>query len=255
MSDIIYTPPASSGGGTTINPTNNYIPVRSNATTFIDSLLFSNTNNLKSVYGGNDVGLKLEFANKYYQLGDFGGLFNYNYISVDDLNNNIKIASQGYINVGDADFNGNKYVLTIQNSNSGSYTFLGNLNGDTSGFNYSYLGNGTTNYYSLTLGCAADGFGLANQETNDPNTSFGSFITGGTMIIQSSSNKPVNINAYGSNTNILILDPASNKMSFTTGALNFVGASLQSNTSGGNSGRHLVITLNGTQYKIQLLNP
>jgi hypothetical protein len=35
----------------------------------------------------------------------------------------------------------------------------------------------------------------------------------------------------------------------------FTGASLQSASAGGNSGQHLVITLNGTQYKIKLENP
>ena len=41
----------------------------------------------------------------------------------------------------------------------------------------------------------------------------------------------------------------------TTGVLAFTGAALQSNTSGGNSGEHLCITLNGIPYKIALLQP
>jgi hypothetical protein len=40
-----------------------------------------------------------------------------------------------------------------------------------------------------------------------------------------------------------------------TPALVLTGAALQSATSGGNSGQHLVITLNGNVYKIALLNP
>ena len=39
------------------------------------------------------------------------------------------------------------------------------------------------------------------------------------------------------------------------GQLVFTGASLQSNTAGGNSGEHLVIVLNGNTYKIKLENP
>ena len=62
MSDIIYTPPASGGGGTTINPTDNFIPVRSNATTFIDSVLENGSNYLYSNYGGF-TGLGLDFLN------------------------------------------------------------------------------------------------------------------------------------------------------------------------------------------------
>jgi hypothetical protein len=41
----------------------------------------------------------------------------------------------------------------------------------------------------------------------------------------------------------------------TTGQIRFTSANLQSATSGGNSGQHLVIYLNGTQYKIALQNP
>lgn len=37
--------------------------------------------------------------------------------------------------------------------------------------------------------------------------------------------------------------------------LKFYGTPLQSSSAGGNSGQHLVITLNGTVYKISLLNP
>jgi hypothetical protein len=42
---------------------------------------------------------------------------------------------------------------------------------------------------------------------------------------------------------------------FTTPSLVFTGPALQSATSGGNSGQHLVITLNGVVYKIKLENP
>lgn len=220
MSDIIYTPPAS-GGGTTINPTNNVIPVRSNATTFIDSLLFSNTSNLKSVYSGNDIGLKLDFGNKEYFLGDLSGYNNTTRLYIDD---------------------GNKFLI------------LGSGLGDGSGFNYSYIGNGSTNYYSLVIGCAPDGVGLVNQETGDPNTSYGSFVSGGSITIQSQADQIVNINAFGTSPNSLVLDPASDKMSFTTGALNFIGIPLMSGSAGSNSGKYLIITINGGQYKIQLLN-
>jgi hypothetical protein len=40
----------------------------------------------------------------------------------------------------------------------------------------------------------------------------------------------------------------------STGGLIFTGTALQSGTSSGNSGQHLVITLNGTPYKIALQN-
>jgi len=53
----------------------------------------------------------------------------------------------------------------------------------------------------------------------------------------------------GTNSNIE-LNPES-----TTGGIVFTGNALQSNSAGGNSGEHLVITLNGIKYKIALLQP
>lgn len=51
----------------------------------------------------------------------------------------------------------------------------------------------------------------------------------------------------------IIIAPSQNGSA--NGQLVFTGASLQSNTSGGNSGEHLVIVLNGTTYKIKLEFP
>jgi len=65
---------SSSGGGTTINPTDDFIPVRSDATTFLDSFL-ENTNTdtikvLKTMFGTNNVGFKIDFGNNAYSLID-----------------------------------------------------------------------------------------------------------------------------------------------------------------------------------------
>ena len=88
MSDIIYTPPASGGGGTTINPTNDFIPVRSNATTFVDSFILNDsvgqvlftTFNL----GGDVCGIYIDNLNKLFGLGDFGFTNNGTYLKIDD---------------------------------------------------------------------------------------------------------------------------------------------------------------------------
>jgi hypothetical protein len=58
----------------------------------------------------------------------------------------------------------------------------------------------------------------------------------------------------GANTGAVYTNPGSVELE-ATNTLTFTGAGLQSATSGGNSGQHLVITLNGTQYKIRLENP
>jgi hypothetical protein len=67
-------PLASSGGGTTINPTDDFIPVRSDATTFLDSFLENNNGIggkvLKTMFGGNNIGFKIDFNNNAYSLID-----------------------------------------------------------------------------------------------------------------------------------------------------------------------------------------
>jgi hypothetical protein len=70
-------------------------------------------------------------------------------------------------------------------------------------------------------------------------------ITGTSCAVQSVS---------GANTGAVYTNPGVVELE-ATNTLTFTGAGLQSASASGNSGQHLVITLNGTQYKIQLLNP
>ena len=93
MSDIIFTPPVSGGGGTTINPTNKYIPVRSNATTFIDSFLQNDITFLKTIYGIKNVGLFCDFANKNYKFGSYNA-DSITYLEVDDAGYEVKTTLQ-----------------------------------------------------------------------------------------------------------------------------------------------------------------
>jgi hypothetical protein len=60
-----------------------------------------------------------------------------------------------------------------------------------------------------------------------------------------------NISMSGNN----ITETSLTSHTIATPSLVFTGALLQSGSSGGNSGQHLVITLNGTPYKIKLENP
>lgn len=61
-------------------------------------------------------------------------------------------------------------------------------------------------------------------------------------------------NAVNKNTHIFIED-GNQVIRFYSQELDFNGASLQSGSSSGSSGQHLVIRLNGNQYKIDLKNP
>ena len=307
MSDIIYTPPASSGGGQ--NPTTNYIPLNNGTSNFVDSNLFNDLNNniLKSVFNGNDIGLRLDFNNIYCALGDYNANVNGTSFFVDDANSVIKTNYAGnnlglyldfsvrtftigdidnnyngtrfyvddvnriistltntglyglkldFVNnifyFGDFDYNYNGTLLSIDDPNAN--IFLGNLAADTSGYRYNYLGNGGNNFFHLEVGCNPDGVGLFIDYQNTTND-FVSLYSNGQTSIFSNNNQPLSLNALGTNNNQFILDPVTDKMTFTTGNLNFVGAGLQSGTAGGSSGSHLQIVLNGTTYKIALLNP
>lgn len=65
---------AATAAGGMLNPTTNYIPFNSGLA-FGDSYLVNDTTAsvLKTVYSASDIGLKLDFANNYYFLGDWSG--------------------------------------------------------------------------------------------------------------------------------------------------------------------------------------
>ena len=73
ISNIITDANAGGGGGGGTNPTNKFIPYN-NAGTFADSYLEQDGNVLKSVYGGNDIGLNIDFVNGTYIYGDQLGI-------------------------------------------------------------------------------------------------------------------------------------------------------------------------------------
>jgi len=110
MSDIIYTPPASSGGGTTINPTNTYIPVRTNATTFADSVLQCVPNTfVSSVRSGIGLGFAVSFTATTSEtyIGDFNNLIDSKFIRVqnDTTTSRIYSSNAGFY----LDFNSKTY--------------------------------------------------------------------------------------------------------------------------------------------------
>lgn len=268
MSDIIYTPPAS-GGGTTINPTNNFIPKRSNATTFIDSVLENGSNYLYSNYGGF-TGLGLDFANFTSYLGDWNNLINGTTLVVNDQTSNIYTKYNGFGIGISLDFLNNTYLFgNISNGSllidaNNSYVSI-NVGGDQ----YLYLDklNTTASFFDYL-----NGNGL---EFNSTNKTFYLNVVGGNVISADYGNGILQLgkqalmflcdynnqilkigDATGvGNGNELIIDDNGETFTFTTESLIFNGAGLQSNSSGGNSGEHLVISLNGNPYKIKLEFP
>ena len=128
MSDIIYTPPASGGGGTTINPTNNVIPVRLNATTFVDSNIFNQVGNFLGTYFlGNGAGFYLDYSNGLYQFGDYSIANQGTLLNVDDTNQVIITQNQGNdLGIG-LDFANDLYSFGDFNSVSSGTSFFINI--------------------------------------------------------------------------------------------------------------------------------
>lgn len=310
MSDIIYTPPAS-GGGTTINPTNNYIPKRSNGTTFVDSVLENGSDYLYTNYGGY-TGLGLDFANFVSYLGDWNNLINGTTLVVNDQANEIYTKFNGLVNGFALNFGASSYLfgntangnLLIDANNqyaqitlaSIQYMALDQLNGIYSfgdyaggmglewdngnnefvlkqqGLEYIVVGNSTAYFgqrvnfsykidYNTSILSIGDNGGVlystlfvVNANAELIFTETGGASRGIYLDFQNTQYKFGDFNAVNKNTYIYIED-GNETIHFRTNTLDFNGAPLQSNTAGGSSGEHLVLTLNGIQYKIQLLNP
>lgn len=304
MSDIIYTPPASGGGGTTINPTNDFIPVRSNATTFVDSFILNDsvgqvlftTFNL----GGDVCGIYIDNLNKLFGLGDFGFTNNGTYLKIDDTNQSIETINQGnsvglYLSFANnnyylGDFNDTvtgtsiactslqKIVLNASALNNGTTLELDDINqsiktsnqGNDKGLKLDFANNQyaigqyqSGNVAGLSIDLSNSIYSLGDIDIN------GNYITynGGTFkSVNGGSDIGLKLdfvnttylfgdyNGINKNTYFAI-DDGNEKMTFRAQFLNFVGATLQSNTSSGNSGEHLVIVLNGNTYKIKLELP
>ena len=307
MSDIIYTPPASGGGGGGQNPTPNYIPLNNGTSNFIDSNIFNdfnnylytisynnarglkidfanqlyflgdfdynnngtslilddNFNNIRTNIGGNNIGLNLDFANEFYYLGDFNIIGNGAYIKIDNagefillnasdthqiqlfINDNsqfIKTKYQGNDRGLLLDFANNQYqinsgvysYLLIQDviSNFSSIRLINDQNDDR-GLNMFYDNTNNDVNYSIWLGSSANASGLNIYYDPDNSADKIQLLTHGGL-------------------NQLILDDDSNKMTFTTNSLNFVGASLTDGATVIPASRNLIVTINGTPYRIPL---
>lgn len=185
-------------------------------TTTGTSIITDVTNSfIKSQYGGNDSGIILDFANEQYGIGDIGGLGGSTQFFIDDANGVIKGRSAGSDNGLLLDFN------------SGLY-YIGNYGGP--GTHIKIDDTGTIKSF---FGSTAKGFNLDNI-TNIYD--FGD-VGGGAWLSIDGTNTSVT-----TSTQVLVFDDGGS-------------GALLSNTSSGNSGQHLVVTIDGTIYHIKLEIP
>ena len=261
------------GGGTTINPTNLRIPVRSNATTFIDSVLENGNNYLYSNYGGY-TGLGLDFANFVSYLGDWNNLINGTTLVVNDQTNNIYTKWNGVVNGLNLDFAGNNYLFGDYAGGMGLEWDNGNNEFvlKQQGLEYIVVGNSTAyfgqrvnfsykiDYNTSILSIGDNGGVLAGSLfVLDLNQDIICTQTQGNRkgLLLDFANTEYKFGDFNgvNKGNYIYIEDANNTIHFYALNLDFNGGNLQSNTSGGNSGEHLVITLNGNPYKIKLEFP
>jgi hypothetical protein len=206
---------APSGGGQ--NPSTNFIPLNNGTSSFIDSNFYNVKNDrIESFFNGFLFGLDIDYFNNETKIGDYNNVFSGNCLEIYSFNTWTK-------------YQGNLVGIWL-NFFTNIYRF-GDFSNLTNGTSFYINDNNEliyTKYVGNDIGLKLD-FANTNYLLGDYNVTY--------------------------NGTYYLIDDNNQKMSFNTEFLNFVGAQLQSNSAGGNSGKHLVITLNGSTYKIKLENP
>ena len=215
-----------------------------------------------TVFNGASFGLSLDDTTGKFVLGDYTNGRKYNSFVVNDDANTFYLTTSynqvnnaqdlfyasnatstvRFVKLGDFNNYDNQYSLIIDDANE--FIKTTNANGDNGIIltnSYAVLGSyNSTQYLYLSVDYGTNSIAAYNSALTS---------TGLNLDFTNELYK------FGSNNCEIKCDNLSQFIEFTTNALIFTDAALQSNTSGGNSGEHLVITLNGTQYKIKLENP
>jgi hypothetical protein len=110
LTDLITAIGAPSGSGTA-----NFVSKWSGTNTLTDSLFYSDANVAKTIYGGNDKGIILDFVNNVYLLGNQDNVPNQLYIGVNEL-----ILGDAFNNVNSTKFIVDDSVQIIKTSSQGA---------------------------------------------------------------------------------------------------------------------------------------
>jgi hypothetical protein len=211
-----------------------------------------NNSTIKSTYGGTDIGLKLDFANNIFSIGDYAQTIPSPSLIIDLNTKEVKV-NDGNVDSGIIlDYSNYKYSFG-QINGLNQTTFI--VDDNNSLINTSYGGNDI----GLKLDFANNVYGLG--DFNNSNNACSFVITSGPgndtwSTYNSAGNEEgikLGIGSYlignsftGPNPEYFGIDTANNTL--------IGGVNLTSGTAGGASGQYLKIKLNGTDYKIALLN-
>lgn len=236
-----------------------------NSTTSTNSLLQLQRNLIKTFFNGTgEYGINLDDTTGKFVLGDYNNDRKYNSFVVNDDANTF------YLTTSFNQANTDQDLFYISNATSSiRFVKLGDFNNYTNGIslivddaNNTIITNNYNGMNGIWVTPSFTIFGQANTTTklyfsidyglNSLSLRTTSDISTG---IELSLGGNYKLGCFNLGTTWLEIDNNAESFTFNTQELFFTGAALQSNTSGGNSGEHLVITLNGTQYKIALQNP
>jgi hypothetical protein len=115
LTDLITAIGAPTGTGTT-----NFVTKWSGTNTIADSLFYSDANVAKTIYGGVDKGLRLDFVNDYYAFG----------AADNGENSGLLVNSNGQTDIGDYISNNNGTLLRVDDANQNISAYF---NGTPSG--------------------------------------------------------------------------------------------------------------------------
>jgi hypothetical protein len=148
------------------------------------------------------------------------------------------------IDINNGYTNSENRISMFKNSGGGIYNEAVISNQvNTQGVYLASTNNAVGKQVALTNGSGSAG-SLVYSNTEDTN---------GFSVASSNTNLTLQTTGTISGQGDIVLAPSQNGSA--NGQIVFTGASLQSNSSGGNSGEHLIIVLNGNTYKIKLENP
>lgn len=199
-------------------------------------------------YSGNDNGISLNFATNVYRLGNFN--------SGTATQKGIYIDAIGEVGIGNQN---PTYLLDVTGTARVSGTELRLDNGTTGTINI-YTATPKVNFFS------GGGYSVGRTSTTLE------VISGGTIIQYIGANQAYQIDATNGHLLKSAIAGSASLARLTTGGNFMVGTTTdsgnrmringslridgqRSGSSGGASGQHLIIDCDGTQYKIQLLNP
>jgi len=218
----------------------------------------------KGNYG--ESGFYFNFANNYFQIGDPLGNLNYTYFEVND--NDQRIFTK----------NNNKNIGLRLNFDSNKF-YLGDYNNEINGnFIFFNRDDNTINTYAANLPqgllIRSDDSRFGNFETaSDPARQLSIKIYKNEYLKTIYNEKYLAAIYYGLNIDTLnkvtylgdfdsyfsspylSLDAVAKSFNLNDLQIININGGITSGTSGGTSGQHLVVYVNGTQYKIQLRNP